>query len=286
MSGTEELLVEVDGLAAELDHADPPTLLDVRWRLTGPPGHDDYLAGHLPGAVFVDLDTALCGPPGVGGRHPLPDPGALQGALRAAGVRAGHPVVVYDGGDGLAAARAWWTLRWAGHRQVRLLHGGFPAWVAAGQPVSTEAPTPGPGDVEVHPGALPVLDAGQAAALASADDAVLLDVRAAPRFRGEVEPIDPVAGHVPGAANLPAGEYVGAAGRFPAADVLRERFAAVGVSGAREVGAYCGSGVTAAQAVLALHLAGRADAALYVGSWSNWVADQSRPVATGPTPGR
>ncbi|MEU7929298.1 sulfurtransferase [Micromonospora sp. NPDC049801] len=286
MSGTEELLVEVDRLAAELDHADPPTLLDVRWRLTGPPGHDDYLAGHLPGAVFVDLDTALCGPPGVGGRHPLPDPGALRGALRAAGVRSGHPVVVYDGGDGLAAARAWWTLRWVGHRPVRLLHGGFPAWVAAGRPVSTEAPTPRPGDVEVRPGALPVLDAGQAAALACADDAVLLDVRAAPRFRGEVEPIDPVAGHVPGAANLPAGEYVGADGRFPAAEVLRDRFAAVGVQGAREVGAYCGSGVTAAQAVLALHLAGRPDAALYVGSWSNWVADASRPVATGPTPER
>ncbi|MEU1361354.1 sulfurtransferase [Micromonospora zamorensis] len=286
MSGTQEPLVEVDRLAAELDDADPPTLLDVRWRLVGPPGHDDYLAGHLPGAVFVDLDTALCGPPGVGGRHPLPDPAALQAALRAAGVRAGHPVVVYDGGDGLAAARAWWTLRWAGHRPVRLLHGGFPAWVAVGRPVSTDAPATIPGDVVVRPGDLPVLDAGQAAELAAADDAVLLDVRAAPRYRGEVEPIDPVAGHVPGAANLPAGEYVGPDGRFPAADVLSERFAAAGVTGARAVGAYCGSGVTAAQAVLALHLAGRTDAALYVGSWSNWVADPTRPVASGPTPGR
>lgn len=286
MSGTQEPLVEVDRLAAELDDADPPTLLDVRWRLIGPPGHDDYLAGHLPGAVFVDLDTALCGPPGVGGRHPLPDPAALQAALRAAGVRAGHAVVVYDGGDGLAAARAWWTLRWAGHWPVRLLHGGFPAWVAAGLPVSTDAPAPTSGDIVVRPGDLPVLDAGQAAELAAADDAVLLDVRAAPRYRGEVEPIDPVAGHVPGAANLPAGEYVGPDGRFPAADVLRERFAAAGVTGARAVGAYCGSGVTAAQAVLALHLAGRTDAALYVGSWSNWVADPTRPVASGPTSDR
>ncbi|MGW3811020.1 sulfurtransferase [Micromonospora sp. NPDC005113] len=285
MSGNQEPLVEVERLAAEFDRADPPTLLDVRWRLAGPPGRDDYLAGHLPGAVFVDLDTALCGPPGAGGRHPLPDPAALQAALRAAGVRAGHPVVVYDGGDGLAAARAWWMLRWAGHRPVRVLHGGYPAWVAAGRPVSTAKPTPAPGDVEVRPGDLPVLDAGQAAALAAADDAVLLDVRAAPRYRGEVEPIDPVAGHVPGAANLPAGEYVDPDGRFPAADVLRERFAAAGVTGARSVGAYCGSGVTAAQAVLALHLAGRPDAALYVGSWSNWVADPTRPVASGPTPG-
>ncbi|WP_433348477.1 sulfurtransferase [Micromonospora sp. CA-111912] len=281
MSGTEEPLVEADRLAAELDHADPPTLLDVRWRLVGPPGRDDYAAGHLPGAVFVDLDTELCGPPGAAGRHPLPDPAALQSALRAAGVRAGHPVVVYDGGDGLAAARAWWTLRWAGHRSVRLLHGGYPAWVAAGLPVSTEVPAPVPGDVSVRPGELPVLDTGAAAALAAAGSGVLLDVRAGARYRGETEPIDPVAGHVPGAVNLPAGGYVDPDGRFPAAAVLRDRFAAAGVTDAAPVGAYCGSGVTAAQAVLALHLAGRPDAALYVGSWSNWVADPSRPVATG-----
>ncbi|MEU9823618.1 sulfurtransferase [Micromonospora chersina] len=285
MSGTEDLLVEPDRLAAELDRADPPTLLDVRWRLAGPPGREDYLAGHLPGAVFVDLDTELCGRPGAAGRHPLPDPAALQAALRAAGVRAGHPVVVYDGGDGMSAARAWWTLRWAGHRAVRVLHGGFPAWVAAGLPLSTEAPAPPPGDVAVTPGELPVLDAGEAARLAAAGTGVLLDVRAAPRYRGETEPVDPVAGHIPGAVNLPAPGYV-AEGRFPAAEALRERFAAAGVAEGAPVGAYCGSGVTAAQAVLALHLAGRPDAALYVGSWSNWVADPDRPVATGETSGR
>ncbi|MFI9642277.1 sulfurtransferase [Micromonospora sp. NPDC051925] len=284
MSGTDDPLIEPDRLAAELAQPDPPTLLDVRWRLTGPPGREDYTAGHLPGAVFVDLDTALCGPPGGAGRHPLPDPAALQAALRAAGVRAGHPVVVYDGGDGLAAARAWWTLRWAGHRPVRSLAGGWPAWLAAGLPSTGEVPTPPAGDVTVRPGALPVLDAADAARLAAADDGVLLDVRAAPRYRGETEPIDPVAGHVPGAVNLPAPEYV-TEGRFPPAEVLRDRFAAAGVSAGRPVGAYCGSGVTAAQAVLALHLAGRPDAALYVGSWSGWVADPSRPVATGPTPG-
>ncbi|MDH6460428.1 thiosulfate/3-mercaptopyruvate sulfurtransferase [Micromonospora sp. A200] len=285
MSGTQEPLIEAEQLAAALAEPDPPTLLDVRWRLTGPPGREDYAAGHLPGAVFVDLDTALCGPPGAAGRHPLPDPAALQAVLRAAGVRAGHPVVVYDGGDGMAAARAWWTLRWVGHRPVRLLHGGWPAWLAAGLPISTEVPAPPPGDVTVRPGALPVLDTAAAAALAAADEGVLLDVRAAPRYRGETEPIDPVAGHVPGAVNLPAPEYV-TEGRFPAAEALRERFAAAGVTEGTPVGAYCGSGVTAAQAVLALHLAGRPDAALYVGSWSNWVADPDRPVATGETPQR
>ncbi|RKN28917.1 sulfurtransferase [Micromonospora musae] len=280
MSGTDDLLVEPERLAAELESADPPTVLDIRWRLTGPPGRDDYAVGHLPGAVFVDLDTELCGAPGAAGRHPLPDPAALQAALRAAGVRAGHPVVVYDGGDGMAAARAWWTLRWAGHEPVRVLHGGYPAWTAAGLPVGADVPAPVPGDVRVRPGALPVLDAGEAARLAAAQGAVLIDVRAAPRYRGETEPIDPVAGHVPGAVNVPASEYV-TNGRFPAAEALRDRFVTVGVAEGTAVGAYCGSGVTAAQAVLALHLAGRPDAALYVGSWSNWVADPERPVATG-----
>ncbi|MBO4164009.1 sulfurtransferase [Micromonospora antibiotica] len=283
MSGTAAPLIEPDRLATELARPDPPTLLDVRWRLVGPPGRDDYTAGHLPGAVFVDLDTVLCGPPGPAGRHPLPEPAALQAALRAAGVRAGHPVVVYDDGDGLAAARAWWTLRWAGHRSVRVLSGGWSGWLAVGLPGTVEVPTPQPGDVTVTPGGLPVLDADDAARLGAADDGVLLDVRAAPRYRGETEPIDPVAGHVPGAVNLPAPEYV-TEGRYLTAEALRDRFAAAGVRADQPVGAYCGSGVTAAQTVLALHLAGRPDAALYVGSWSGWVADPSRPVATGPTP--
>ncbi|MFY1669322.1 sulfurtransferase [Plantactinospora sp. WMMB334] len=283
MSVPDDLLVEVTGLAAELASVEPPVVLDVRWRLVGPSGRTDYLAGHLPGAVFVDLDAELSGPPGPGGRHPLPDPEALQRVLRAAGVRTGRPVVVYDGGDGTAAARAWWTVRWAGHRQVRVLEGGFGAWAGTGLPVSTEPPAVTPGDVTVRPGGMPVLDARAAAEVAA--EGVLVDVRAAARYRGETEPVDPVAGHIPGAVNVPATEYVGPDGRFPAADSLRARFAEVGVRPGIRVGAYCGSGVTAAQAVLALHRAGRSDAALYVGSWSHWITDPERPVAVGTDPG-
>ncbi|AVT30626.1 sulfurtransferase [Plantactinospora sp. BC1] len=283
MSGPDDLLVDVTRLAAELASAEPPVVLDVRWRLVGPPGRRDYLAGHLPGAVFVDLDTELSGPPGVHGRHPLPDPAALQRVLRTAGVRAGGPVVVYDGGDGMAAARAWWTLRWAGHAQVRVLDGGFPAWAGAGLPVTTEPPALTPGDMTVRPGGMPVLDAGSAAEMAA--HGVLVDVRAAVRYRGETEPVDPVAGHIPGAVNMPATEYVGTDGRFPAAEALRARFAEAGVRPGARVGAYCGSGVTAAQAVLALHRAGHPGAALYVGSWSHWITDPERPVALGPEPG-
>lgn len=283
-------MIDVAELAAA---APPPTVIDVRWSLTAGPGRAEYAAGHLPGAVFVDLDNELCGapatpagadpgqrpPPGTGGRHPLPDPGRLQAVLRAAGVRAEHPVVVYDGGDGLAAARAWWTLRWAGHPRVRVLDGGYPAWAAAGQPVTASPPAPATGDFTVRPGNMPVLDAEGAAALAR--EGVLLDVRAAPRYRGEVEPIDPVAGHIPGAVNLPTTEHVDGRGRLRAADQLRDTFAAAGVRPDVPVGAYCGSGVTASHTVLALHRAGRTDAALYVGSWSEWITDPDRPVARG-----
>ncbi|MBX6355778.1 MAG: sulfurtransferase [Micromonosporaceae bacterium] len=275
MTGT-DVMIEVAELATVAAGA---TVLDVRWSLAAGPGRAEYAAGHLPGAVFVDLDADLCGPPGMAGRHPLPDPGRLQEVLRAAGVRADRPVVVYDGGDGLPAARAWWTLRWAGHPDVRVLNGGYPAWVAAGQPVTTAPERRPAGDFTVRPGGLPVLDADAAAALAR--DGVLLDVRAPERYRGETEPIDRVAGHIPGAVNLPTTEHVDEQGRLRPADQLRATFASAGVRADAPVGAYCGSGVTAAHTVLALHQAGRTDAALYVGSWSEWITDPDRPVAVG-----
>lgn len=272
-------IIDVFELAQSLDSAVAPTVIDVRWRLGGPPGRGDYVAGHIPGAAFIDLDLDLCGPPGSGGRHPLPDPDHLEDVLRAAGVRTAHPVVVYDGGDGLAAARAWWTLRWAGHERVRVLDGGFAAWVAAGQPVEPGQPAISPGDIVVRPDSRPVLDADAAELLAQRG--TLLDARVPPRFRGETEPIDPVAGHIPGAVNLPMDRLVAGDGRLHPADELRAIFAAAGVGSGEPVGAYCGSGVTAAHTLLALAVAGVEDVGLYVGSWSNWVDDPLRPIATG-----
>ena len=277
-------LIGTQELASLLASAEPPVVLDVRWRLTGPPGIESYADSHLPGAVFLSIDDDLAGPPGEGGRHPLPGPAALQRTLRAAGVRGDSFVVAYDDADGSTAARAWWLLRWAGHRNVAVLDGGFAAWTEEGRPVTAEVPDPEPGDIEVTPGGMPVLDTDAAAALAR--ESVLLDARVPARYAGETEPVDPRAGHIPGAVNAPFAAHLGENGRWLPAEVLAERFAALGVSGDRPVGAYCGSGVTAASVVLALEAAGRgAPAALYPGSWSQWSADPDRPAATGADPG-
>ncbi|WP_219470499.1 sulfurtransferase [Nonomuraea rhizosphaerae] len=267
--------------AATFDDAatfDGVTVLDVRWRLGGPPGIDLYRQGHLPGAVFCDLDADLAAPPGKGGRHPLPEPDDFQDAMRRLGVSGERPVVVYDDTGAMAAARAWWVLRYFGHGNVRVLDGGLAAWTDAGRPVVTGEPAAKPGDFVARPGGMPVLTADQAAELAGSG--VLLDARSGERYRGEVEPIDPVAGRVPGALSAPTTENVGPDGRFLPAARLRERFEALGAGGGVATGAYCGSGVTAAHEVLALAVAGL-PAALYVGSWSEWITDPSRAVATG-----
>jgi thiosulfate/3-mercaptopyruvate sulfurtransferase len=287
LMSTRNPLIDVTELAELTRTVTAPGLvvLDVRWRLAGPPPAELYAGGHLPGAVAVDLDRDLAGPVGGGqrGRHPLPDPDALQATLRRWGVRADSAVVAYDDADGSSAARAWWLLRWAGLTDVRVLDGGIAAWVEAGYPVTTDVPAPEPGDVVVRPGGMPTLDADTAAALPGAGG-VLLDARAEQRYRGEVEPVDPVAGHIPAARNAPISRNVRSDGRFLEPERLRERFAELGVRPDRAVGAYCGSGVTAAQEVLALEIAG-VPAALYPGSWSEWVADPARPVATGPDGG-
>ncbi|MFJ4857001.1 sulfurtransferase [Streptomyces sp. NPDC088730] len=257
----------------------PPVLLDVRWQLGGPPGRPDYEAGHIPGAVYVDLDSELAGPAGSGGRHPLPDPAEFGAVMRRAGVGRDSSVIVYDGGQGWAAARAWWLLRWTGHRDVRVLDGGLAAWTGE---LSKETPAPAEGDFVPEPGALPLLDADGAAALARSG--LLLDARAAERYRGDVEPIDRVGGHIPGAVSAPTVENVGADGRFLPVEELAARFTGLGADGdAVDVGVYCGSGVSGAHEVLALEVAGFTGA-LYAGSWSQWSADETRPVATGPDP--
>lgn len=274
-------ILSASELRDELAGSRPPVLLDIRWQLGGPNLRSEYEAGHLPGAVYVDLDRELAGPPGAGGRHPLPQPEEFAAVMRRAGVSADVPVVVYDGGQGWAAARAWWLLRWTGHTDVRVLDGGLAAWTAAGGPVTADAVTVEEGDFKPNPGAVGLLDADAAAALARSG--ILLDARAGERYRGEVEPIDRVGGHIPGAVSAPTTENVGADGRFLAADALRARFAGLGVSGEAPVGVYCGSGVSGAHEVLALEVAG-VPAALYAGSWSEWSTDPTRPVATGPAP--
>ncbi|RSN13883.1 sulfurtransferase [Streptomyces sp. WAC 05977] len=279
-------MITTSELAARLSGPESArsVVLDVRWRLTGPPGADSYREAHLPGAVYVDLDTALAGEPGDGGRHPLPEPETLQRHLRAAGVRTGHPVVVYDDADGSVAARAWWLLRWAGHAEVAVLDGGFAAWVEEERPVTDEVPSPEEGDIVVKPGGMPVLDAAEAATLAR--DGLLFDARARPRYAGETEPIDPRAGHIPGAVNAPFSGHLGEDGRWRDASELAERFEGLGVTPETPVGVYCGSGVTASSVVLALEVAGHPEpAALYAGSWSHWSRDPERPVATGDLPG-
>jgi thiosulfate/3-mercaptopyruvate sulfurtransferase len=285
-------LTEADSLARALAGPQPPVLLDVRWRLGGPPGIDSYRAGHLPGAQFVDLDRDLAAPPGPGGRHPLPAAGDFQAAMRRAGVSDGRTVVLYDDGDSMAAARGWWLLRYFGHDQVQVLDGGYRAWLAAGQPAGQQTAVAEPGDFTARPGHLPLLDAAGAAKLAR--DGVLLDARAAERYRGDVEKVDPVAGHIPGARSAPTAANVRADGHFLDPAALRARFAGLGVSAgsgggvadedSMVTGVYCGSGVTAAHEVLAMRIAGL-PAALYLGSWSDWITDPGRPVATGPEPG-
>ncbi|WP_328407612.1 sulfurtransferase [Streptomyces violaceus] len=275
--------------AAELDllvrTGDPaPVVLDVRWKLGDLQGREHYLKEHIPGALYVDLDTELAAPATPeGGRHPLPDPVSLQIAARRWGLSAGRPVVVYDDNGNTAAARAWWLLRWAGVEQVLLLDGALDAWRAAGlRTASGEPETPAPGDVVLSPGQLPVLDADAAAEVARGG--VLLDARAAERYRGEAEPVDPRAGHIPGARSAPTGGNLAANGTFRPAEELALRFTGLGADDATEVGVYCGSGVTAAHTIAAL---ARADipAALYTGSWSAWSADPARPAAQGEQPG-
>jgi thiosulfate/3-mercaptopyruvate sulfurtransferase len=279
MLGPDGVLVDAGRLRAE--RAQDPTLviLDVRWALGDREGRAHHDAAHIPGAVYVDLETELAGSPRAGrGRHPLPDPASLEEAARRWGIRSGSPVVAYDDVGNLSAARAWWLLRWAGLSDVKLLDGGLRAWRRAGLATESGPVMPVRGDVSLTPGVLPILGAEQSAALPGTG--LLLDARAGERFRGEVEPVDPRAGHIPGAVSAPTVANLRPDGTFADAADLARRFAALGADRAATIGVYCGSGITAAHEIAALAIAGL-EAALYPGSWSEWVSDPARPVALG-----
>ncbi len=272
-------LISAADLAELVASRYPPVLLDVRW-VAGRPDLDDYLAGHLPGAVFLDLDADLAGPPGLGGRHPLPEPLDLQAVWRRAGIDQDSVVVAYDGKESALAARVWWLLRWSGLTAVRVLDGGFAAWATGDRPIETGPGTdPVPGALVVNPGGMAAVDADQALALA-AGAGTLLDARAAARYRGQTEPIDPVAGHIPGSVNLPLTDLLTADGTFLSLAELESIFAALPGG---DIAASCGSGVTACHLILAGAAVGR-EIALYPGSFSGWLA-LGRPVAVGPAPG-
>lgn len=274
----QSVLVSTSELARRIDAGTPPVLLDVRWALDDPRGREYFRQGHIPGAVFVDLDTELSDPPSVEhGRHPLPEVTRLQECARRWGIDPGDTVVVYDANGALAAARAWWLLRWCGIDTVYLLDGGLPAWIAGGHPVAAgPGEAPRPGTVTLTCGAMPTVDVDAVATFPA--HGTLLDARAVERYRGEVEPVDRCAGHIPGAVSAPTTANLREDGTFRPADQLGTRFAQLGATGA--VAVYCGSGVTATHEIAALAIAG-IDAALYPGSWSQWSGDPHRPVHTG-----
>ena len=254
------------------------SVLDVRYRLGAPAGPAEYAAGHIPSAAYVDLDTDLAAPPGGanGGRHPLPSATGFAAAMRRCGVRADQPVVVYDDWHGLAAGRCWWLLRHHGHRDVRVLDGGWAAWLGLGGSAESETPSLQAGDFEAS--------SSRGASAVAIDDVldveVLLDARAPARYRGEDEPMDPVAGHIPGARNVPTSHNLTEEGLFKPVEELREVYEAVGAVPGADVAVYCGSGVTAVHDIIALELLG-VRARLYPGSWSEWSADPQRPVTGG-----
>lgn len=270
-------LITVDELR---EHLDAVHVLDARWQLGRSDGREQYLAGHIPGAVFIDVEGDLSrhGEPHEG-RHPLPADAALAAAAQRWGIDEGDTVVVYDDHRMLAASRTWWALRRAGLTDVRVLDGGWPAWLAAGGATETGDVVVAPGDVRLeHPADHGTIDTRSVASWP--DAGVLIDVRVAERYRGETEPIDPIAGHVPGAKNLPIGNLLTGDGRFLPASDIADAFDAVGATGAVPIASYCGSGITAAQFALAGAIIGR-DVTVYPGSWSAWSNTPGAPVATG-----
>ena len=276
-------LIDTRTLARNLDAGG--CVFDCRFVLNDPQaGERAYAAGHIAGAHYLHLDRDLAGPvTGASGRHPLPDPEALAGKLAGAGVDSTTQVIAYDDAAGEFAARLWWLLRWLGHPQVAVLDGGWNQWLKEGRPASFQYPlTVARGNFKAMPddklwlSSAVILDRVRSAA------GRLLDARATSRFRGDEEPIDPVAGHVPGAVNLPYAGNVTDDGRFKSAEALRIRFlAALKDASPADTACMCGSGVTACHNLLAMEVAGLGGAKLYAGSWSEWIREPSRPIAKG-----
>ena len=276
-------LIETEELAAR--PADDRVILDCRFDLADTEaGRRAYGQGHIPGAMYAHLDHDLSGPiTATSGRHPLPDPERLAALFGTWGIGPDTPVIAYDQGPGFFAARAWWLLRWMGHRHVAVLNGGFTAWRERGLPVTTETAPSRPAVFTGSPASDATITAEEIVAGLGDPNTVIVDARAEARFRGAEEPLDPVAGHVPGARCLPASGNVDDSGRFLSAEALRRRFASLPED--RRVISMCGSGVTACHNILAMKLADLKEPRLYVGSWSEWVRDpSSRPVATGEEP--
>jgi thiosulfate/3-mercaptopyruvate sulfurtransferase len=271
-----KVLTSVAELAGLTDNPSLRTC-DVRWYLGQPGrGRTEYEKGHIPGAAFVDLDTDLAGAQGPG-RHPLPDPGAFCARMAALGIGSEHLVVAYDSSGGTVAARLWWMLRNLGHRSVSVLDGGLQAWIAAGQPITDAVTTLPATRLDLAGAWHSTIDReGLGARLESL---TLLDARAPERYRGEAEPIDPAAGHIPTALSYPTTENLSPDGTFRPADELRERFAGLST----QTVSYCGSGVTACHNILAMVVAGLDEAILYPGSWSDW-SQAGMPVAIGGRP--
>ncbi|KVO25221.1 3-mercaptopyruvate sulfurtransferase [Burkholderia ubonensis] len=262
-------------------------LFDCRFDLadTGA-GETAYAAGHIPGAQYLHLDRDLSGrKTGTNGRHPLPTRDAFVATLVDRGLKQGQQVVAYDAQGGSYAARLWWLLRWLGHDSVAVLDGGLQAWQAAGQPLTTETQHPSRGDFRAQAPLESTVDAQAVLANLTSHARVVIDARAADRYRGENETIDPVGGHIPGARNRFFKDNLAADGRFKTGHELRETFSAL-LAGTEPNLAIlqCGSGVTACHNALAMEIAGLHGASLYPGSWSEWCADPSRPIATGPNP--
>jgi len=261
-------------------------VVDCRFDLTDPSaGKAAWLDCHIPGAVFADLDRLLSGPISEerGGRHPLPEPEALCVGLGLLGIHNDSQVVVYDSGAGMLAGRLWWLLRWLGHEQVAVLDGGLNAWLEGGFEITAAPPEPAPCEFHGEAGSMPVLNAEQVAAGIADGSLVVVDVRAEERFRGDAEPLDKVAGHVPGALNLPVGRNLSAAGRYRRPDELAALYEeSLPDTDPSALAFMCGSGVSACHSLLALELIGWSGAALYAGSWSDWISDPHRPIASGP----